>query len=187
MLQGAAPSFNYEDDAGLLARIQEGEHAAFSMLVRKHTGRFYRVAYRFLRSRPDAEDVVQDAFIKLWERPETWDTAQNAAFTTWFHRVVVNRCLDHQKKKRPLQLIDETQVQDDRESSEAALMERQQQVEVERQIAALPDRQRAALILCFYEGLSNQEAADVMGVKLKALQSLLMRAKTALKEQLKEE
>jgi RNA polymerase sigma-70 factor (ECF subfamily) len=175
----------YEDDSWLLTRIQDGDHAAFAALVRRHTNRFYRVAYRFMRNQADSEDVVQDAFVKLWERPEMWQAERNIAFTTWFHRVVVNRCLDWHKKKRPLHLVDDTLVADDRESHEETMMHHQQQQHLETQIAALPERQRMALNLCFYEGLSNQEAADVMGLKLKALQSLLMRAKMTLKESMK--
>ena len=74
---------------------------------------------------------------------------------------------------------------DDRERPEQAVLRSEVERAVEREIAALPERQRTALNLCFDQGVSNQEAADIMGVKLKALQSLLMRAKTTLKERLK--
>jgi len=172
------------DDAQLLAQVQEGDRAAFTLLVRRHADRFYRIAYRFTSVRMEAEDVVQEAFVKLWERPGMWQADRNTAFTTWFHRVVINLCLDRQKKKRPLPLMDEMQIRDTRETHEETMIQNQQQHMLEVWIAALPERQRAALNLCFYEGLSNQEAATIMGVRLKALQSLLMRAKTTLKEQL---
>jgi RNA polymerase sigma-70 factor, ECF subfamily len=74
---------------------------------------------------------------------------------------------------------------DDREPVDETMMRIQEQKALEKEIAALPERQRTALNLCFDEGLSNQEAAEVMGVNLKALQSLIMRAKTTLKERLK--
>ena len=74
---------------------------------------------------------------------------------------------------------------DERENADQALQRHQEQQALEREIAALPERQRTALNLCFDEGLSNQDAADVMGVNLKALQSLIMRAKTTLKERMK--
>jgi len=174
-----------DDDALLLEQITAGDHFAFSELVRRHTVRFYRVAYRFLRSRSDAEDIVQDSFLKLWAKPELWQVEKNAMFTTWFYRIVVNRCLDHTKKKKPLELIDDRWVEDDRAAHEEILLEREKQRLLETHIAGLPERQRTALNLCFYEGLSNQQAADVMGIRLKALQSLLMRAKTTLKEHLR--
>jgi RNA polymerase sigma-70 factor (ECF subfamily) len=175
-----------KDDEELLAIIQDGSQQAFSVLVQRHTERFYRLAYRYLQSKEAAEDVVQDAFVKLWEDPGRWQAERNNKFTTWFYRVVVNLCLDWQKKKKPLELGDqEVSVADDRETPDIAILQAEKQNILEKEIAALPERQRTALNLCFDEGLSNQEAAEVMGLKLKALQSLVMRAKTTLKDRLK--
>jgi RNA polymerase sigma-70 factor (ECF subfamily) len=98
---------------------------------------------------------------------------------------VVNLCLDWQKKKRPLPLDEEMPLIDERETADEAMIKVQEQRLLEKEIAALPERQRTALNLCFDEGLSNQEAAETMGVNLKALQSLIMRAKTTLKERMK--
>jgi RNA polymerase sigma-70 factor (ECF subfamily) len=175
-----------KDDEELLGLIQHGSQEAFSVLVQRHTERFYRLAYRYLQSKETAEDVVQDAFVKLWEDPGKWQAERNNKFTTWFYRVVVNLCLDWQKKKKPLELGDqELSIADDRDTPDSAMIHAQEQKILEKEIAALPERQRTALNLCFDEGLSNQEAAEVMGLKLKALQSLVMRAKTTLKERLK--
>ena len=175
-----------KDDEELLALIQEGSQQAFSVLVQRHTDRFYRLAYRYLQSKEAAEDVIQDAFVKLWEDPGRWQAERNNKFTTWFYRVVVNSCLDWQKKKKPIELGDrELLIADDRETPDITMLHAEQQRILEKEIAALPERQRIALNLCFDEGLSNQEAAEVMGLKLKALQSLVMRAKTTLKERLK--
>ena len=175
-----------KSDEELLALIQDGSQQAFSVLVQRHTDRFYRLAYRYLQSKEAAEDVVQDAFVKLWEDPGRWQAQRNNKFTTWFYRVVVNSCLDWQKRKRPIQLGDrELSIVDDRETPDIAILQAEKHKVLEKEIAALPERQRIALNLCFDEGLSNQEAAEVMGLKLKALQSLVMRAKTTLKERLK--
>lgn len=170
------------DDAALLARISEGNASAFAALVERHNRRFYALAYRFTMHRQEAEDVVQDAFLKLWERPDQWQADRNTRFTTWFYRVVVNLCLDRKKRKRPLPLAEDFDMADDRPSQEESFSGHQQRKLLESAIADLPERQRVALNLCFYEGLSNQEAADVMQLNLKALQSLLMRAKATLKE-----
>lgn len=172
-------------DEELLALVQEGSRKAFGILVHRHTERFYRLAYRYLRNRESAEDVVQDAFLKLWEDPGRWRAERKTKFTTWFYRVVVNLCLDWQKKKKPVQLEQEMAVADDRDPPDAALVRSEEEKALEREIAALPERQRTALNLCFDQGLSNQEAADVMELNLKALQSLIMRAKTTLKERMK--
>jgi RNA polymerase sigma-70 factor (ECF subfamily) len=98
---------------------------------------------------------------------------------------VVNLCLDWQKRKRPLELDEDMPLIDERATADQAMVRREEQRIIEQEIAALPERQRTALNLCFDEGVSNQEAADIMGINLKALQSLLMRAKTTLKQRMK--
>jgi len=174
-----------KDDHELLAVVQSGSHAAFSELVQRHNGRFYRLAFRYLQTKEAAEDVVQEAFLKLWENPSMWQADKNTKFTTWFYRIVVNLCLDWRKRKRPVELIDPLVIVDERENADQTLQRHQEQKALEREIAALPERQRTALNLCFDEGLSNQDAAEIMGVNLKALQSLIMRAKATLKERMK--
>ena len=179
------PSALEKDDRELLALIIEGNPQAFSTLVERHTDRFYRLAFRYLQNKEAAEDVVQDAFVKLWEDPTRWQPGRDTKFTTWFYRIVVNLCLDWLKKKRPLELDSDMPLLDERDSPDAALIRSEEERLLEAEIAALPERQRLALNLCFDEGLTNQEAAEIMGLKLKALQSLIMRAKTTLKERMK--
>lgn len=174
-----------QDDEALLALIQDGNGPAFALLVERHTERFYRLAYRYLQNKEEAEDVVQDAFLKLWENPALWEPKRNTKFTTWFYRIVVNLCLDVRKKKKPSTLDPDLPVTDEREPVDVAMMRLQERTILEKAISALPKRQQLALTLCFDEGLSNQEAANIMGLKLKALQSLIMRAKTTLKEKMK--
>lgn len=174
-----------KEDHELLALVQDGNGQAFAVLVERHTERFYRLAFRYLQNKEAAEDAVQDAFLKLWENPSLWQPERQSKFTTWFYRIVVNLCLDTRKKKKPEALVDDDLVTDERAPVDELMMREQEQRVVEKEIAALPERQRLALSLCFDEGLTNQEAADVMGLKLKALQSLIMRAKTTLKERMK--
>ena len=175
-----------KDDHELLERIQDGNGQAFAALVERHTDRFYRLAYRYLQSKEAAEDVVQDAFLKLWENPALWQPQRNSKFTTWFYRVVVNLCLDLRKRKRPAVLEDETSIIDERPPADEMMIRAQEQDALEKEIGSLPERQRSALNLCFDLGLTNQEAAEIMGLRLKALQSLIMRAKTTLKERMKD-
>lgn len=174
-----------KEDQELLALIQDGDHRAFAELVERHTERFYRLAYRYVQNKETAEDIVQDAFLRLWENPSSWRPDRSSKFTTWFYRIVVNLCLDWQKKKRPLPLNEAMPLVDERESADEMMIRIQEQKLLEKEIAALPDRQRTALNLCFDEGLTNQQAAEVMGLNLKALQSLIMRAKTTLRQRLK--
>lgn len=173
------------DDAALLKSIGQGSHHAFAALVQRHNERFYRLAYRYMANREMAEDIVQDAFLKLWETPDKWSADKGAQFTTWFYRIVVNLCLDHKKKKRELLDEDATfKAVDNGDTPDSQAMRREEQSLLEQAIQSLPITQQSALNLCVYEELSNQEAAEIMGTSLKAVQSLIMRAKTTLKQQL---
>jgi len=180
------PGYSEQNDVELLAHIRQGSHEAFSVLVRRHVQKTYAVAYRFIGDRDEAEDIVQSAFLKLWERPGMWKSSAKSRFTTWFYRVVVNLCLDWQKKKKPLLFAHSFQQQSSDEVGEERLMQMEKQMKLEKQISVLPERQRAAINLCFYSGLSNREAAEVLGVSVRALQSLVMRAKSNIKNSLLE-
>jgi len=174
------------DDESLICQIQEGSHEAFAILVDRHSNRFYRIAYRFVSSKDDAEDIVQEAFLKLWNRPNLWDAGKGAKFTTWFYRVVINLCFDHRKKKKMINLPEDIEFADENPGPDVLYDVHQKQAVLERLIQELPERQQLAVNLCFYEGLSNSEAAQIIGVKVKALQSLVMRAKTTLKYNVKQ-
>lgn len=176
----------YASDEQLAEWVQSGNHSAFAQLVERNTNRFYRIAYRYLKDKNDAEDMIQTAFLKFWQQPLKWDPNKNARFVVWFYRVVINLCLDHLKKKKPDLYSEELQTPSSRPNPEEDLRLEQKQKILEKFLTELPERQQTALNLCFYEGLSNQEAADVMGVKLKALQSLLMRAKSTLRHKVQE-
>ena len=172
-----------ENDESLMARICDGNHQAFAQLVNRHSGLFYSAAYRMCGNVEEAEDIVQEAFLKLWDKPQAYDVSKGAKFTTWFYRVVTNLAIDVQRRKKPQaggtildMLADQSPLQD------AQMDEQGRQALLERMIQDLPVRQKAALNLCFYEGKSNKEAAEILGVGVKALESLLMRAKKALKE-----
>lgn len=171
-----------ESDEALMALIQHHNHRAFSLLVRRHTDRFYALAYRILFNQAEAEDIVQDAFLKIWDKPSLWSPDRGVRFTTWFYRIVVNACYDQNKRKasRYHDSVDFDQMETQSSGPEEGTLYSQ----VEKALMALPDRQRAAIALCFYQGLSNKEAADVLGLKLKALQSLLIRGKQSLKTSL---
>lgn len=177
--------FSHPDDESLIQRIQEGSHEAFAALANRHSNRFYSIAYRLVSNKDDAEDIVQEAFLKLWDRPQLWNPTKQTKFTTWFYKVVINLCLDHKKKKKPLCLPEDIELIDRKPGQDILLDIHQKQALLESFMRELPERQQLALNLCFYEGLNNKEAAEIIGVKVKALQSLIMRAKTTLKEKAK--
>lgn len=173
-------TLNDLEDEVLMAQVQHGSKDAFAVLVQRHSTRFYALAYRTVFHKAEAEDIVQEAFLKIWYNPALWKSGKGAKFTTWFYRVVLNLSIDHNKKKRAGALPETLEIIDEKDSIETILIEKETTNRVERAIKALPERQQAALNLCFYEGVSNKEAAAIMGIHLKALQSLLMRAKKQL-------
>lgn len=182
-----AEIINLQDltDESLMARVCSGDHGAFSMLVRRHTKMFFAAAYRMCGNADEAEDIVQEAFLKLWHNPRAWDNARGAKFTTWFYRVVTNHGIDTMRKKKKT-VGDEVfdAMSDGRASQLEVMSAREEQEALEAAIQALPERQKMALNLCFYEGLSNKEAAEIIGVGLKGLESLLMRAKAGVRDAL---
>jgi RNA polymerase sigma-70 factor (ECF subfamily) len=151
--------------------------------VERGAPRYFRLAARVLGDSHEAEEMVQSAFLKFWQYPHKWDGGLGLKFSTWFYRVVLNLCLDFKRKQGRVLLSDTLPETDWTPGTEETLAAHQQKNRIKQLLRELPERQRTALQLCFYEGLSNQEAAEVMGLKLKALQSLLMRAKGRLKEQ----
>lgn len=182
-----APLASIDDsDESLMALIRQGSHQAFSILVRRHTDRFYAAAFRMTGRASEAEDLVQEAFMKIWQKPDVWKDDKGAKFTTWFYRILVNQNIDRMRKNQKLASDDSILpfIADGRSGPEEDAIVNEEQRRIETAIAVLPERQRTALNLCFYEGLSNAEAAGIMGVKIKALESLLIRAKTGLREYL---
>ncbi|MCK5374990.1 MAG: sigma-70 family RNA polymerase sigma factor [Alphaproteobacteria bacterium] len=170
-------------DKDLMIRVQKADHEAFAVLVNRHSKMFYGAAYRMCPCANEAEDIVQEAFLKLWARPQIWDANKGAKFTTWFYRVVTNLAIDNIRKKKNTKGSDSLDsIMDKTPGQDEALEEAQKQLILEAAMEELPERQKVALNLCFYEELSNKDAAQVMDVNVKALESLLMRAKRGLKD-----
>jgi len=177
--------YESQTDESLMIRISRGDHQAFAVLVRRHTSLFFSAAYRMCGHTHEAEDIVQEAFCKLWERPDTFDSGKGTKFTTWFYRVVTNLAIDKGRQKKPMAPADTLDIMADKTPlAEAHMLQQEQHTALERAIQTLPERQKIALNLCFYEGLSNKEAAHIMGVGVKALESLLIRAKKTLQDDL---
>ena len=182
----ALTASNDDSDESLMRLIRQGSHQAFSLLVRRHTDRFFAFAYRMTSNRTEAEDLVQEAFLKLWQRPDAWQEERGARFTTWFYRILANQNIDRMRRGKKMATDNSILpfVADGRASPEDSAAQGEEQQRIEDAISTLPERQKAALTLCFYEGLSNAQAAEVMNVKVKALESLLMRAKSGLRDYL---
>ncbi|MEL7482228.1 MAG: RNA polymerase sigma factor [Pseudomonadota bacterium] len=169
-------------EAAIIKRAVAGDPAAVRSIVTAHTGRIYALAYRLLASQEDAEDVVQDTFVRAWTSLSNW--RGDARLSTWLHRVALNLCRDRQRKHRETVMAEPPDMTDPAPLPDAALSQQQTAARVQTALAALPDRQREALTLCALEGYSNREAADILDVSVDALESLLSRGRRGLKAQL---
>jgi len=170
------------DDA-LLAQAGAGDQRAFRTLVARHLSRVLSLARRMTGNVAEAEDVAQEAFLRAWQKAAVWHAGE-ARFSTWLYRVVVNLCLDRRRRKPTTPLEAAGDPLDPAPSIELRLVEDQRTRIVAVALAALPDRQRAALVLSYYEELSNAAAAEILGVSVSALESLLVRARKALRAEL---
>lgn len=170
-------------DEDLLALVGAGDRQAYHILVERHGRRVLAMARRMTGNLAEAEDVAQDAFLRVWQHAADWRD-KGARFTTWLYRVVMNLCLDRRRRAPMAPLEVAGDPIDSRPSAEAALAAGQRAALVTSALGALSDRQRAALVLSYYEGLSNAAAADVLAVSVEALESLLARARRALRVEL---
>jgi RNA polymerase sigma-70 factor, ECF subfamily len=173
-----------ESDDALMRRVGQGDHEACRALVERHLGRIVAFAARTLGNRADAEDVAQDTFVRAWRNARRWQPGR-ARLTTWLHRIALNLCLDRLARRRDTPLDGVPEPVDPTPSAVALLERRALGERVSRELAALPPQQRVAITLCHYQGLGNIEAAEVLGVSVEALESLLARGRRTLRARLR--
>ncbi|MBI1365796.1 MAG: RNA polymerase sigma factor [Alphaproteobacteria bacterium] len=173
-----------ENDEALVARAGRGDRAAASALVLRHTDRIFAASYRMLGDRAAAEDATQETFLKLWKNAARW-RPQGAKFETWLYKVAMNACLDRLRKRgREAPEDAAPEMTDGAPRADDILIAAERRDAVAAAIAALPERQREAIVLCHYQELSNIEAAKIMDVSVEAIESLLARGRRALKDAL---
>lgn len=169
------------DDA-LLVLYARGDGEAARVLTGRHLGRVYGFAARLLGDRAEAEDVAQEAMLRMWRVAGAW-RAGEAQLSSWLYRVTVNLCTDRQRarqRRRAEALDDVAEPADETADTEAALMRRARVDALQEALATLPDRQRQAVVLRHIEGLSNPEIAAILEVGVEAVESLTARGKRAL-------
>lgn len=174
------------DEAALLARYARGDAAAARVLTTRLTPRAYAQAMRLLGDRAEAEDVAQEAMMRLWKIAPDWRTGE-AKVTTWLYRVVANLCTDR-LRRRPrggVALDDVAEPPDPAPGAEAQMLAQARRAALADALATLPERQRLAVMLRHFEGASNPEIAERLGVSVEAVESLTARGKRALAAALK--
>ena len=178
----------------LMARIANGDEAAFEILVNRHQASVLNLIYRFVGDRTQAKDLAQEVFIRVWQTAKTYKP--KAKFTTWLYRITANLCFNELKSSRRKKWFSFNRFEDDEHtfeetladsapSAEDILLEKERSRRISDALQSLPDNQRMALVLKRYDDLSYQEIAQIIGCSVSAVESLLFRAKRTLQEKLK--
>lgn len=170
-------------DEALMARIAAGDARAFGELVETRLDRVLAVARRMLGNDAEAEDVAQEALLRLWRQAEKWDGGR-AQISTWLYRVTVNLCIDRLRVKRedPTPDVPDSPIPADQQHT---LEEGDLREFMDNALQSLPERQRIALVLFHYEDLSMAVVAEMMDISVDAVESLLARGRRTLKQQLR--
>ena len=180
------PSNTEITDQELMQAVCVGSRSAYQRLVKRHLKSISHYAYRLLGNQKDTQDITQEVFLRLWINAQKWNT-EKSKLTTWLHRIAHNLCIDYLRKHTRMQTQDsfDDEAADSSSNNEESTEETNDKTKLLREaLSALPENQRSALSLCHYQGFSNKEAAAIMNISVKALESAIARAKRSLREKL---
>lgn len=181
MANGRDPADRDTDD-GLIRRVAQGDAAAWPLLVDRHLSSIVGYAWYMLGDRAEAEDVGQETLVRFLRKAPDWKSG-GPKLRTWLYRVAINLCIDRKRRQRPVSL--DSLAEDGVVPLHAVTTDRMdQRIAVRTALDGLPDRQKMAIILVHYQGFTGREAAGLMDSSEDALESLLARARRALRRQL---
>jgi RNA polymerase sigma-70 factor (ECF subfamily) len=172
------------DDDALLLEIAASDRHALRCLMTRHVRPMLILAERMTGNAADADDIVQEAFLKVWKMAPGWRPDGEARFSTWLYRVVLNRCLDRRRRGSLPSLDEVAEPTDVGPGGYDAALARQRRDIVAAAMAKLPERQRATLSLHYFGDLSAPDIAGVLGLTRPAVESLLVRGKRQLRKAL---
>jgi RNA polymerase sigma-70 factor, ECF subfamily len=168
-----------DSDEALMARVARGNEPAFRALAGRHLPAMLGLARRILGNAADAEDVAQEAMLRVWVHAPRWQPI--AAYRTWLTRVVVNLCLDRKRRAPWVELEAAGEIVDPALGPGESAERNERDQLVANAIAELPARQRAAIVLTYSEGMSNEQVAEILDTSVSAVETLLVRGKQNLR------
>lgn len=169
-----------DPDEELLRRVAAGEAVAIQAMVARKLPRVLSLATRMLGDPVEAEDVAQEAMLRVWKQAPRWKPGQ-ARFDTWLHRVGLNLCYDRLRRRREVPSDVLPEQQDEGPAPDRGLLAMETGRRVQAALMKLPQRQREAIILCHYQEMGNIEAARALEISVEALESLLSRGRRSLR------
>ena len=172
-----------DPDADLIPRLKAGDETALAMLMTRRLATIHGLAARMLGDGVMAEDVAQTVFLKTWTQAPNWEPGK-AKLLTWMCRVATNQCLDILKRKGPIYSDDVPDVEDARANAVDMMSAQDDAGQIKIAMATLPASQRAAISLCYFDELSQKEAATILNISVKAYESLLSRGRKNLRKHL---
>ena len=186
----ATPSAPTGADAALAARLAARDPSALREAIALHGGPLQRIVYRMTGDAHEAEDIVQEALLRLWDQapaiaarhPVGSQAAGTLRLGGWLNRVVTNLAIDRLRRARRVSGEEVPESEDEAPLADELIEAEERDGSARALIAALPERQRAAIVLTYYEELSNAAAAEALDMNIKAFESLLLRARTALRK-----
>lgn len=166
------------NDAIWLQQTGNGDKDAFARLLSTHLDSILAFVKRFVPEQAEAEDITQEVFTRVWQHAHRWQQREQSP-RSWFFRIAYNLCIDFLRKQK--ETTDNLDSLLSFNTPEQALHDSQEQARINNAMDTLPERQRTALYLCVYQGLSNKEAASIMEISTDALESLLARGRRSLR------
>ncbi len=167
-------------DVFLMREIKLKRHYAFRYLHKYHYEKCYQLAWRQIFIKADAQDIVQNVFFKIWNNSNLWSEQKNTLFSTWLYRVVLNACIDFNKKHARVSFDNDIE-----QTSPVILLDSleqdQQQIQLQSALLGLSEIQRQVVNLFYYEALSSKQIATILTISVKSVEAHLSRARKKLK------
>ena len=168
-------------EAELVQQLSSGDENAYRILLDQHLASISSYVGRMMHSNAYTQDIVQETFLRLWTQGARFNP-ETAKLTTWLHNIAHNLCVDHFRKHNRMVLEDVNDEPDEHSEPVSQLQNLESATHIGECLMQLPERQRSAIIMCHYQGMSNKDAAAILDISLDALESLMARGRRKLRK-----